>query len=95
MNKFGSQNMFLSLKRVMVKKPQNFMSTVNTVKWNYTSPLDQELINKNYQDFISIIKNFGSEIIELNWNDVQSYFGPDNTIDFEHVFFNCDDNLIQ
>ena len=45
----------------------------------------------NYGEPVSEI----SEIIELNWNDVQSYFGPDNTIDFEHVFFNCDDNLIQ
>ena len=33
-----------------------------------------------------------SEIIELSWNDVQTYFGEDNTIDFEHIFFNCDDD---
>ncbi|GGW86939.1 hypothetical protein GCM10008086_14220 [Salegentibacter mishustinae] len=41
----------------------------------------------NYGDPV----NEFSEIIELNWNDVQSYFGPDNTIDFEHVFFNCEE----
>ncbi|OEY73990.1 hypothetical protein [Salegentibacter salarius] len=36
-----------------------------------------------------------SEIIELSWNDVQAYFGDDDTIDFEHIFFNCGDDPTQ
>jgi len=33
-----------------------------------------------------------SEVIELSWNDVQSYFGDNNSIDYEHIFFNCGDD---
>jgi len=36
-----------------------------------------------------------SEVIELSWNDVQSYFSDDDTIDYEHIFFNCGDDPTQ
>ena len=35
------------------------MSKVDPQKWNYTSPLDQHLINENYNDFYNIIQNSG------------------------------------
>ena len=35
MNNYGAQDMVSSLKRVLMKKPQNFMSKVNLKKWNY------------------------------------------------------------
>ncbi|MBZ9631534.1 thrombospondin type 3 repeat-containing protein [Salegentibacter sp. LM13S] len=35
------------------------------------------------------------EVIYLSWNDVQSYFGDNDTIDYEHIFFNCGDDPIQ
>ena len=66
MNNFGAQNMVSPLKKVLMKKPQRFMSKVNKKKWNYTSPLNQNLINENYKDFYEIIKKFGTEIIELH-----------------------------
>ena len=69
MNNFGAQDMVSSLKKVLMKKPQNFMSKVDTQKWNYTSPLDQYLINENYSDFYKIIKNSGAEIVELQLED--------------------------
>lgn len=53
------------LKKVLMKKPQNFMSKVDLKKWNYTSPLDQKLINKNYNEFYKIIKSSGVEIVDL------------------------------
>jgi len=65
MKNFGAQNMVSSLKKVLMKKPQTFMSKVDTQKWNYITPLDQHLINENYNDFYKIIKNSGAEIIEL------------------------------
>ena len=65
MRNFGAQNMVSSLKKVLMKKPQKFMSQVDTQKWSYTSPLDQHLINKNYNDFYNIIEKSGAEIIEL------------------------------
>ena len=65
MNNFGAQNMVLSLKKVLMKKPQKFMSKVDLVKWNYISPLDQDIINENYNEFYKIIKNSGVEIFDL------------------------------
>ena len=65
MNKFGAQNMVSYLKKVLMKKPQNFMSKVDSQKWNYTSPLDQDIINENYNEFYKIIKNSGAEIVDL------------------------------
>ena len=65
MNNFGAQNMVSHLKKVLMKKPQNFMSKVNLEKWNYTSPLDQDIINENYNEFYKIIKNSGTEIVNL------------------------------
>lgn len=35
-----------------------------------------------------------SEVIFLSWEDVQSYFGDNSTIDYEHIFFNCGDDPI-
>ena len=52
-------------KKVLMKKPQNFMSEVDLQKWNYTSPLDQDIINENYNEFYEIIKNSGTEIVDL------------------------------
>ena len=65
MKNFGTQNMVSSIKKVLMKKPQTFMSKVDTKKWNYIAPLDQYLINENYNDFYKIIKNSGAEIVEL------------------------------
>ena len=69
MKNFGAQNMVSSLKKVLMKKPQKFMSKVDTQKWNYISPLDQHLINENYNEFYQIIKNSGAEIIKLQMID--------------------------
>ena len=53
------------LKKVLMKRPQNFMSKVDIKKWNYTSQLDQEILNENYNEFYKIIKNSGAEIVDL------------------------------
>ena len=65
MNKFGAQNMVSHLKKVLKKKPQKFMSKVDLQKWNYTSPLDQNILNENYNELYKIIKNSGTEIVDL------------------------------
>ena len=69
MQNFGAQNMVATLKRVLIKKPQPFMSKVDPQKWNYVAPLNQRLINENYNEFYQIIKNSGAEIIELQMID--------------------------
>ena len=65
MNNFGAQNMVSRLKKVLMKKPQKFMSKVDLQKWNYTSPLDQNILNENYNELYKIIKNSGTEIVDL------------------------------
>ena len=65
MNKFGVQDMVSPLTKVLMCRPQHYMSKVNLKKWHYTEPLDQKKIEKNYNDFFILIKNFGIEIIEL------------------------------
>ena len=65
MNNYGSQSMVLPLKRVLMKKPQKIMSKVDLKKWNYEFPLNQKLIESNYDEFFQIIKKSGCEIIEL------------------------------
>ena len=63
MKNFGAQNMVATLKRVLMKKPQPFMSKVDPQKWHYIAPLNQRLINENYNEFYQIIKNSGGKII--------------------------------
>ena len=69
MKNFGAQNMVSSMKKVLMQKPQKHMARVNTKKWNYIFPINQNLINKNYNEFYSIIKESGIEIFEMNLND--------------------------
>ena len=64
MNDFGAQNMVATLKRVLIKKPQPFMSKVDPQKWNYIAALNQRLIDENYNEFYQIIKNSKTEILE-------------------------------
>ena len=65
MKRFGAQNMVSPLKKVLMKKPQKFMSKVDLQKWNYISPLNQDIINENYNEFYKIIEDSGTEIVDL------------------------------
>jgi len=65
MSDYGSQNMVSQLKKVLMKKPQKFMSDVDKIKWNYGNPLNQDLIEKNYNDFIEIIRKSEIEIFYI------------------------------
>ena len=65
MKNFGAQNMVTKVTKVLMKKPSEFMSKADIKKWNYKSSLNQEKIEKNYEEFFNIIKKSGTEIIEL------------------------------
>ena len=54
---FGAQNMITSLKRVLMRKPQKFMSQVDLRKWHYLSPIDQEKIEAQNKEEIPAKKN--------------------------------------
>ena len=57
--------MVTKLKKVLMKKPEKLMSNADIKKWNYKSPLNQKMIEKNYQEFFNLIKKSGAEIVEL------------------------------
>ena len=65
MNDYGSQNMVSQLRKVLMKRPQIFMSDVDKIKWNYEDPLDQDLIENNYNDLVNIISKSKIEIFYL------------------------------
>ena len=44
MKLFGAQNMVGTLRKVLMKKPQKFMSEVDLKRWHYGSPLNQKKI---------------------------------------------------
>ena len=98
MKNFGAQNMVSSIKKVLMKKPQTFMSKVDTQKWNYIAPLDQYLINENYNDFYKIIKNSGAEIVELGLDDeneefeIPPWLGEEVTADYRYLNSNLAKN---
>ena len=64
--------MYSDLKIVLMKKPQPFMEKINIKKWNYPYPLDQKLIDNNYNEFKNIIIKFGTKIIELDLKNENS-----------------------
>ena len=65
MKKFGAQSMYAPLKKVLMKEPQKFQTNINLKKWNYEISLDEDIMNRNYKDFINIIKKSGIEILNL------------------------------
>ena len=67
-NNYGAQDMVSPLKIVLMMKPQKYMSKVNHKKWGYDPSLNQKILEKNYKDFLKIIKNFGTKIVYLNSN---------------------------
>ena len=69
MNQFGAQNMVSQIKKVLLEKPHKNMSKVDYKKWNYHGPLDQKLINSNYDEFLNILKISDIEIIYLDSNN--------------------------
>ena len=69
MKLFGAQNMVGTLRKVLMKKPQKFMSEVDLKRWHYGSSLNQKKIDENYNEFYNIIEKSGTEIIELKIKD--------------------------
>ena len=81
--------MVSQLKKVLMKKPQKFMSKVDCNKWNYQNPLNQSLINDNYDQFHSIIINSKVEIFFLELQDnneelCDSIFTHDPSLVIDH-----------
>ncbi|PPR47106.1 MAG: N(G),N(G)-dimethylarginine dimethylaminohydrolase [Alphaproteobacteria bacterium MarineAlpha5_Bin9] len=66
MKSFGAQNMVSTLKKVLMRKPEYDFSKIDLKKWHYEKTLNQEIVKQNYKDFNKIIRDFGTEVIELS-----------------------------
>ena len=86
MNKFGAQNMFSELKSVLINVPLKDMSNVDSKKWHYQEPLNQNKIEKNFFLFSNLLKSFGSEIYYLDQQDkyYDSVFPHDPSLVTKH-----------
>lgn len=66
MPKIGCQNMYSTLKRVILCPPKKGMSQANFREWHYDGPLNQQKLNDNFKEFEDIICSHGCEVIMLD-----------------------------
>ncbi|MEM9778145.1 MAG: arginine deiminase family protein, partial [Chloroflexota bacterium] len=60
---FGAQSMVAPLKRVVVRRPDQVFGDADPKKWHYTSQPQIDAAHAEHDDFVGIIKSFGSEVI--------------------------------
>lgn len=60
---YGAQSMVAPLKKVLVKAPDASFSDADPVTWHYISQPDLTKAQKEHQDFASILKNEGVEVL--------------------------------
>ena len=66
MTKIGCQNMYSTLKRVVLCPPKKGMSQANFREWHYDGPLNQQKLFANFKEFKDIICSHGCEVIMLD-----------------------------
>ena len=66
MPKIGCQNMYSTLKRVVLCPPKKGMSQANFREWHYDGPLNQQKLFANFKEFEDIICSHGCEVIMLD-----------------------------
>ncbi len=60
---YGSQSMVTSLKRVLVKRPDEGFAVKDYMKWHYTGPLDLAEAQREHDNFSDIMRNEGIEVL--------------------------------
>jgi N-dimethylarginine dimethylaminohydrolase len=63
MNRYGGQNMYGALKRVIVRRPDTSFANADPKKWHYASPPNLHSAKEEHDALVSIIRNNGTEII--------------------------------
>ncbi len=63
MSKYGSQSMVNKLRRVLVKRPDEFFAVEDYEKWHYTGPLDLVEAQREHDVFTDIMKKQGIEVL--------------------------------
>ncbi|MEM8863420.1 MAG: arginine deiminase family protein, partial [Chloroflexota bacterium] len=60
---FGAQSMVAPLKRVVVRRPNEVFGNADPEKWHYTSQPKMDAALAEHDNFVSLLKSFGSEVI--------------------------------
>jgi len=62
-NRYGGQNMYGALKRVIVRRPDKSFSTAEPEIWNYATKPHLKSAQNEHDALVSLIRNNGTEII--------------------------------
>ncbi len=65
MSNFGTADMVSPLRRVLMKMPGSAMETEDWQQWNYSGPLNGDLLRRDHAALVSVIENFGAEVLFL------------------------------
>lgn len=60
---YGSQSMIKSLRRVLVRRPDEAFGRADPLRWHYTSQPDLTLAQQEHEAFVSSLRQAGAEII--------------------------------
>ncbi len=60
---YGGQNMYGTLKRVIVRRPDASFANADPKKWHYTSQPNLESAKKEHDTLVSILRRNGAEIL--------------------------------
>ena len=63
MKSYGSQSMVASLKRVMVRRPNEAFGNADPTKWHYTSQPELEESLAEHEFLVSLLEDSGAEVI--------------------------------
>lgn len=61
---YGSQSMVGTLRRVMVRRPDEAFGRADPARWHYTARPDLSLAQAEHDAFVAILRDAGTEVIE-------------------------------
>ena len=67
--KFGVSSMIAPLKKVAVMKPGKALINADPQIWHYSKKFNPDKVSENHEEFIKLLKDFGTEVYFLSEDD--------------------------
>ena len=64
MNTYGSQSMVESLRRVLVRRPDEAFAVEDPTKWHYVGRPDLEIARQEHDALVDVLRQAGAEVID-------------------------------